>query len=129
MTLLLLSIFPLGCLGNKQDRAIAKVGKHMQRIHDAQYTWSLRKATSAETAARMHNEVEGIRKQYDAITDTAAIKEALRSFLERWATAEQIEASLLDGKQDFMSAVTGFYMRGLVKRKEGGKTVFPARRP
>lgn len=129
MTLLLLSFFPLGCLGSKQDRAIAKVGKHMQRIHDAQYTYSLLKATSTETAVRMHKEVEGMRKQYDAITDTAAIKEPLRSFLERWAAAEQIEASLLDGKQDFMSAVTAFYMRGLVQRKEGGKTVFPARRP
>ena len=76
----------------------------------------------------MHKEVEGIRKQYDAITDTAAIKEPLRVFLELWDTAEQIEASPLDGKQVFMSAVTGFYMRGSVQLKEGGTTVFPARR-
>ncbi|MBL7982463.1 MAG: hypothetical protein JNL52_11725 [Flavobacteriales bacterium] len=58
--MLLLSFLPLGCLGSKQERAIAKVGKHMQRIHDAQYTYSLQKASSTETAARMHKEVEGI---------------------------------------------------------------------
>ena len=128
MSMLLLSIFPLGCLGSKQDRAIAKVGKHMERIHDAQYTWSLRKATSTETAARMQKEVEGMRNKYDVIADTAAIKEPLRVFLEKWTTAEQVEASLLDGEQEFMSEVTGFYMRGLVQRKEG-RTLFPARRP
>lgn len=127
--MLLLSIFPIGCLGSKQDRAIAKVGKHIQRIHDAQYAFSLRKASATETAARMHKEVEGIRKQYDAIADTAAIKEPLRVFLEQWTSTERIGASLQDGQQGFMSAVTGFYLRGLVERKEDGKTLFPARRP
>ena len=129
LSMVLLSIFPLGCFGSEQDRAIAKVGKHMQRIHDAQYTYSLRKTTSTETAARMHREVEGIRKQFDAIADTAAIKEPLRVFLEQWTSAERIGSSLQDGQHDFMSAVTGFYLRGLVQRKEGGKTLFPARRP
>jgi hypothetical protein len=127
--MLLLSFFPPGCLGSKQDRAIAKVGKHLERIHEAQYSYSLQKTSSAETAAHMHKEMEGIRRQYEAITDTAAIKEPLRTFLGQWTTVEGIEASLNDGEQAFMSAVTGFYMRGLVERKEGGKTVFPARRP
>lgn len=129
MAMLLLSILPLGCLGSKQDRAIAKVGRHMERIHDAHYTWSLRKATSTETAARMHKEVEGIRRQFVVIADTAAIKEPLREFLEQWGEAGRIEASLLDGEVRFMTAVTAFYMRGLVQRRDGGKTLFPARRP
>ncbi|MBK9514695.1 MAG: hypothetical protein IPO05_13970 [Flavobacteriales bacterium] len=129
VTMALLSILTLGCLGSKQDRSIAKVGRHMQRIHEAEYAYSLRKATSSWTAARMHKEVEGIRKQFDVIADTAAIKEPLRAFLERWPTAERIEGSLIDGEQAFMSAVTGFYLRGLVQRKEGAKTMFPIRRP
>ena len=53
----------------------------------------------------------------------------LPAFLERWPTAERIEGSLIDGEQAFMSAVTGFYLRGLVQRKEGAKTMFPIRRP
>ena len=129
VTMVLLSILPLGCLGSKQDRFILKVGRHMQCIHKAEYAYSLRKATSSWTAARMHKEVVGIRKQFDVIADTAAIKEPLPAFLERWPTAERIEGSLIDGEQAFMSAVTGFYLRGLVQRKEGAKTIFPIRRP
>jgi hypothetical protein len=129
LALLLLAVWPLGCLGSKQDRAIAKVGRHLERIHDADYRFSLHRMTAPDAAVRMYKEVEAIRKQFPAITDTAAIKEPLRAFLEKWNAPELIEASIKDDRQEFMAQVTGFYLSGTVKRREGGRTLFPFMKP
>lgn len=129
ITMTMFAFWPLGCSGNKESRAIAKVGRHLERIHDVSYAYSLKKTTANAAAASMHKEVDGIRKRFVSISDTAAIKEPLTAFLARWTTPASIEASLLDGRSEFMAQVTAFYMRGLVERREGGRTLFPARRP
>ncbi len=118
-----------GCMGSKGSRAIAKVGRHLERISEVQYTFSLGKITPDVAAAGMFKEVEGIRSRYLAIPDTAAIKEPLRVFLDEWNTLERIETSLRDDRQEFMIEVNGFYLRGYVTKRDGSRTLFPIMRP
>ncbi|MFN8343710.1 MAG: hypothetical protein U0X91_01825 [Spirosomataceae bacterium] len=82
-----------------------------------------------QAAMDMYREVTAIRQQYAAISDTAPLKIPLGRFLDRWNKQEVIRASLLDGKQEFLAEANSFYLRGLVKRQEESKTLFPLFRP
>ena len=63
------------------------------------------------------------------LSDTAALKIPLQEFLSKWSNRDKILTSLLKNDQTFMADVTGFYLRGLVTRKKGHKTLFPVYHP
>jgi hypothetical protein len=77
----------------------------------------------------MNDELDMIGKQFDAVSHSDAIMAPLRTFLCPWTTVEGVNVPLNDGVRTFMSALTGFYFRGVVERTQFGKMLFPAQRP
>lgn len=129
MFVLMAVLWPFSCFANKESRAIKQVGRHMDRIHDIDHACSLQKMSAADAAIAMFAQVQAIRKVSASIPDSAALKEPLQRFLNTWTSAALIEASIRDGRQFFMADVTGFYLQGLVPRRDGSKTLFPIYKP
>lgn len=124
--------WPWNCFAGKEERAIRKIGKRLEKIHAISYQLSLHpneKTMLINSANKIYRELTIIQKHYPSVSDTAPIKEPLQKFLSRWNNAELIAGSLSDGEQKFMADVTAFYLRGLVERKKEGKTIFPMFKP
>lgn len=126
MILLNLLAWPFFSFANKDARMVKKVGRRFEKIHATDYAYSLRKISDSEAAEKFYTEIKKIEKIYHSISDTAAIQIPLKSFLDKWHTLEVIHDSILNGDQKFMADVTAFYLQGLVRRREGTKTLFPA---
>lgn len=129
-TFVLIAImWPLGCFASKEAKAIKRIGRCMERIHAIDRDHSSQKIAEAEAATRMYAQVDAIRKAALAIPDSALITAPLKDFLAKWNSVGSIQASIADGRQLFMADVTGFYLRGLVERRDGSRTLFPIHRP
>lgn len=106
-----------------------KVGNHLEKIKELNYKLSLKKIDVNLAVKKIADHIKAIGKLNKKISDNEPIKELLNAFIEKWNTEDKIFASLTDGKQQFMSEVNAFFIRGYVKYKDGWKTLFPIFKP
>lgn len=122
-------LWPLDCFASKEAKAIKRIGRHLERIDAIDRRCRLKNSSTAHAAVALFAEVEAMQKAALMISDTAKIKAPLDRFFSTWTSAVRIQASMDDGRERFMADATGFYLQGLVERREGWKTLFPFFRP